>query len=61
MPCIKKIALKDGTIIIPPPMPNNPAATPTNAPNKQYNKIDSRPNISLPLTLKAVFNTFVFN
>ena len=38
-PKYEKIKKKVGIMIIPPPMPNNPAKTPENVPSKKYKKI----------------------
>ena len=38
-PRYEKIKKKVGIIIIPPPIPNNPAKTPENVPSKKYKKI----------------------
>ena len=38
-PRYEKIKKKVGIMIIPPPIPNNPAKTPENVPSRKYKKI----------------------
>jgi hypothetical protein len=42
-PKYEKIKKKVGIMIIPPPIPNNPAKTPDNVPSKKYKKISKNP------------------